>query len=47
VLLQLDEETLLSGFIIPLAGVVGAGEAVVRRSLEQQKSFEIVNPGDV
>ena len=44
---QLDHEALPSGIVIPLAGVVGAGEAVVRRSLKRQESIEVADSGVV
>ena len=43
VILQLDEEALSSGIIIHFAGVVEAGEAVVRRSLKRHKSIAIAD----
>ena len=41
---QPDLEVLPSGIIIPLAGVFGAGDAVVCRELEQLKSVEVTDP---
>ena len=44
---QPDHEELPSEVVILLAGVVGAGEAVVRRGLKRQEYFAIADPGEV
>ena len=44
---QLDHEALPSGIVIPLAGVLGAGEAISRRELERVESVEVMDPGVV
>jgi hypothetical protein len=44
---KLDHEALPSGIIIPLAGVLGAGEAVSCRKLERSESIEVSDPGVV
>ena len=38
---ELDHEALPSGIIIPLAGVLGAGDTVRRRELERAESVEV------
>jgi hypothetical protein len=42
---HLGDEALPSRVIVPLAGVVGTGEAVVYRSLKRQEGSEISDPG--
>ena len=44
---QLDHEELPGEIVVLLAGVVGAGKIVVRRSLKRQKCFAIANSGEV
>ena len=44
---ELDHEALPGGIIIPLAGVLGAGEAVRRRELERSESIEVSEPAVV
>ena len=44
---KLDHEALPGGIIIPLAGVLGAGEAVSRRQLERAESAGVADPGVV
>ena len=41
---ELDHEARPSGIVIPLAGVLGAGEAVVRRELKRPESVEVMDP---
>jgi len=44
---ELDHEALPGGIVIPLAGVLGAGEAVSRRELERAESVGVADPGVV
>ena len=44
---KVGHETLPSGIIIPLAGVLRAGEVVSRRELERAESVEVADPGVV
>ena len=44
---ELDHEALPGGIVIPLAGVLGGGEAVSRRELERAESVGVADPGVV
>ena len=44
---ELDHEALPSGIVIPVNGVLGAGEAVRRRELERAEIVEVTDPGGV
>ena len=44
---ELDHEALPGGIVIPLAGVLGACEAVSRRQLERAESTGVMDPGVV
>ena len=42
---ELDHEALPCEIVIPLAGVLRAGEAISRHELERAESVEVTDPG--
>jgi len=44
---KMDHEALPSGIVLPLTGVLRAGEAISRRELERAESVGVADPGVV
>ena len=42
---KVGHEALLSGIVLPLTGVLRAGEAISRHELERAESVEVTDPG--